>query len=301
MSHDPVSASSENDRPDPSGPAAPELPRPQDLSAENLVQAGWYSSASEGFEHGLVVLSMGLAYWLVPAETGFRLLVEGPVLGRVLPQLESYDRERLHWPPKPVARIAHRDKTDFLGPLLWAAAVCFVFAAQLRAPTRYENWGALDADAVFGRGELWRPFTALFLHADVGHLLSNVFFGVPLFALLGATFGRKTAWALLAATAFCGNLAAAAMHGPTPFVSLGASTALFAALGLFTGKAAAERETSPSPWKAVLIPCAAGLGLLALLGSGGIRTDLAAHASGFAVGAFGGWLTTKLSARTSAR
>ena len=46
----------------------------------DLAEAGAYLTASEGFDHGLVVLAMGLPYWLVPSGARFRLLVEPQAL-----------------------------------------------------------------------------------------------------------------------------------------------------------------------------------------------------------------------------
>ena len=97
--------------------------------------------------------------------------------------------------------------------------------------------GALDTQAVFDRGEWWRLGTALFLHADFGHLISNVLSGMFAFAAVLSTIGRRQGWLLLALASATGNLAIAALNYPGPYLSLGASTAIFAALGLLTGRA----------------------------------------------------------------
>lgn len=286
-----VTNSSENaNEPAPSNPTEGSPAGASALETDGLTRVGRYPDARDGFEHGLVVLSMGLAYWLVPEDGGYSLLIETSHCDKVLPQLASYDKERLHWPPPQPQAEAFGAKADFLAPLLWAVTVCAAFAAQEHLPRLLETWGALNNEALFVRGEFWRPFTALFLHADTEHLLSNVFFGVPIFSLLAPAFGRAKAWWLLFAASYGGNLAAAALHGPTGYSSLGASTALFAALGLFTGKTAARALRHPDRRRAVLIPCAAGLALLAILGSEGHRTDLAAHACGFAAGILTAWL-----------
>ena len=83
-----------------------------------------------------------------------------------------------------------------------------------------------------------------------------------------------------------GNLTVAALNYPGPYRSLGASTAIFAGLGLLTGRAirVLRRPGRPHPWRAMFAPLAAGITLLALFGAGGLQTDVGAHLMGFAAG-----------------
>lgn len=252
---------------------------------EELAEAGAYPTAAEGFEHGLVVLATGRPYWLVPAAGGFRLLVEARGARDVGEELACYDRECERWPPRPAGRAPSR-RFELATPLLWAAAVASAFACQCLWPGRLEDAGELDSAAVFGRGEWWRAATALFLHADVGHLVSNLLAGVFAFSAVISAFGRARAWACLAVAAVAGNLAVAGAHYPGPYRSLGASTAIFAGLGLLTGSAvrAVLRDRSPRSLRAILAPLAAGTALLGLYGAGGVEIDAGAHAAGFLSG-----------------
>ena len=267
---------------------------PPDLPADavnertppELAEVGVYRTPGEGFEHGLVVLALGYAYWLVPSDAGFRLLVELPVLETVRDQLACFDRESAGWPPRPAAGHPPARRFELTTPLLWACVVLAVFWGQGAQPGRWEAAGALDPQAVFDRGEWWRPATALFLHADLGHLLSNLVSGVFVFAAVIATLGRRRGWLLLGLASLAGNLAVAALNYPGPYRSLGASTAIFAGLGLLTGRAVRgfHQPDRPHPWRAVFAPLAAGLTLLALFGAGGLHTDVGAHLAGFAAG-----------------
>ena len=110
---------------------------------------------------------------------------------------------------------------------------------------------------------------------------------LPVLAILGSvTFlGLGTSWLLLLASGAAGNLLNLLLRRG-PHLSVGLSTAVFAAVGLLTGRQLiCPGARSP---RALLPPLGAGAGLLALLGSGGVRTDLGAHLCGFAVGLLAG-------------
>jgi membrane associated rhomboid family serine protease len=271
---------------------------PHDLSGEaagdpfqaDLAEAGVYPTAAEGFDHGLVVLAMGQPYWLVPSQARYRLLVEPDALEPVREELACFDRESIGWPPPAPAENRAR-RFEITTPLLWALVVMAVYWCQGRWPDRLEDAGALDAQAVFDRGEWWRLGTALFLHADLGHLISNVLSGIFAFSAVLSTMGRRRGWLLLALASLTGNLAIAALNYPGPYRSLGASTAIFAGLGLLTGRAlrAVRKGLGRRPWQAVFAPLAAGLTLLGLFGAGGIHIDVGAHATGFAAGLIWGF------------
>jgi membrane associated rhomboid family serine protease len=267
-------------------PAGPEDNRAPDESA-TLVVAGTYSTLAEGFEHGLVILAMGRSFWLIPAEGAYRLMVEPPDLGSVRDELDQFDRESAGWPPPPPPiRSSAAPRGALFVSLCWAAAEVAAFGAQLAWPGRLEAAGALDSRAILAGGEWWRPLTALFLHADAGHLLSNLISGFfVLFAVL-ACLGLLRGGLLLAAAAGGGNLAVAAAYYPDAYQSLGASTGIFGGLGLLTGRALRSvlRPGHPLRWQAVLLPLGSGLTLLGLYGAGEARVDVAAHAAGFLCG-----------------
>jgi membrane associated rhomboid family serine protease len=251
-----------------------------------LEAVGAYDEAAQGFERGLVVLSMGLAYWLLPIAGGFQLLVERPFAGRVREEIACFDRESADWPPRPAIERPSGKRSATLTPLLWALAVLAVFNLQNGAWALAEGRMAMDSQAVFQRGEWWRPFTALFLHAELGHLTANLIFGIIVFTAVVSTLGVGRGWLLLAVAAIAANLAVAAATYPAPYRSLGASTAIFAGFGLLTGRAirAVRRTHGPRRWHPVLIPLASGIALLGFLGAGGGNTDVAAHLAGFAAG-----------------
>ena len=264
---------------------AADASRPDERLPDDLAEAGVYRTPQEGFDHSLVVLALGYACWLMPFDTGYRLLVETSKVTRVRAELMSYDCESASWPPQVAPEKPAMARLDFATPLLWALAVLAVFRGQWSHP-EWADVGALDATAIFEHGEVWRALTALFLHADAAHLGPNLFGGVFLFAAALSVFGRARGWLFLGLAAVAGNLAVAAMHYPYPYRSIGASTAIFAALGLLTGRAVriAADACHPHRWRSLFVPSAAGLTVLALYGAGGPMVDVPAHLTGFGAG-----------------
>jgi membrane associated rhomboid family serine protease len=270
---------------------------PADAIPPDLVEVGCYSNAHDASSHGLVVLAAGAPYWLVPAGDHFRILVEpavGPVVRR---QLAAFDRESIGWPPVLPDADGARRPAEFFTPMLWSLVVLAVFWAQTRS-AHLTELGALDPQAIFARGEWWRPATSLFLHADLGHLISNALSGILVFSAVTTTLGRRLALAACAA-----NLAVAALHHGVAYRSIGASTAIFAGLGLLTGRAVriAAHVAHPYRWRVMLTPLAAGIAVLGLYGAGGVHVDVLAHLAGFLAGLLLGALAppVRRSAETS--
>lgn len=267
-----------------SAPESSLLPAGEAFPA-GTVDAGLYPSHASGFEHSLVALAMGEACWLVEADDGHHLRVEPAALEDVRQQLERFDRENVGWPPRPVADSGPARREAPLSPWIWVVGVVAMYWAQGKWPSLTDEL-SLDARRVFGRDEWWRAATALWLHADVGHLVSNVCGGFLVFSAVIVTFGAKRGWAWIAVAAVAGNLAAVALNRGTDYRSIGASTGIFAALGLLTGRAVrvVMRAGKTGRGRAVMLPLASGLVVLGLFGAGGMQVDVLAHATGFAAG-----------------
>lgn len=259
-------------------------PAPDGLTPEGLVEIAVYDSAPTGSAHGLVILAMRHPYWLLPTEAGVRLMVEPDVAAAARHQLRCFERESVGWPPAPIEAWPGR-RVHFFTPLVWAFSVLAVFWLQTLRPELAAS-GALDAQAVAVRGEWWRAASALFLHADAGHVLSNAAAGVFVFSAVTTTIGILRGWVLVAIAAVTANYLLAEFAAPAPYVSLGASTAIFAGLGVLTGRAVRVgwRGRFGARWKTILLPLGAGLSLLALYGAGGGRIDVGAHLVGFCSG-----------------
>ena len=137
------------------------------------------------------------------------------------------------------------------------------------------------------RGEWWRPFTALFLHKDVGHLAGNLVGGVIFATLVARSVGPLLGWTMILACGTLGNIITSRLTYPEPFLSIGASTAVFAALGILSGFGISEtlRERVGQPWLRITAPVLAGVILLGWLGGGhDPQTDVLGHVFGFGSG-----------------
>ncbi len=107
-------------------------------------------------------------------------------------------------------------------------------------------------------------------------------FGGLFLAAVCSGFGAGLALALTLLAGASGNLANAVFQGPD-HVSVGASTAVFGAVGLLAGRGMAQRLRRGGHKLRVWVPIAAGLALIAMLGTGH-RTDVWAHLFGFLAG-----------------
>lgn len=266
---------------------------------DGLISVGEYSVFHAANDHALVILSMGLPYWMLEHQGVFYLCVEGHRSEEVAEQLDKFNQENRFWPPRPP--VFPPDKAPSPTVLMgYAFLLISFFQLQLSLPLEaFQARGVMDGLAVFQGGEIGRALTALTLHGDLGHLVANLFSGVCFGLLINRTYGAGLGWLLIVLSGFLGNLMTGYMYLPNQHLSLGASTAIFGALGLLVGHAVAIKF-SPVAHKFKmsyrLIPVLAGLMVLGWLGFGGgeQQVDVLAHVFGFLaglpLGALGVWL-----------
>lgn len=238
-----------------------------------------FATRAEAEEYALVLVAMGIECRLIRHEHGIGLGVAALEADRARHELSAYEEENR---PKPAPRTyPFGDGLD--GLLIFCAVGVFVYSASGRGLFGEDWWTSGSAQAgLIAAGEWWRAITALGLHADEGHLIANLvlggLFGVFLSQILGAGLG----WLAILVAGGAGNLLNALAH-PAAHTSVGASTAVFAALGLLaalTWKREANGRRGLGRW----LPLAGGVMLLAFLGVGGERTDVGAHIAGFLMG-----------------
>jgi len=143
----------------------------------------------------LVLVSQGIDTAIdFTEESGWILTVPDHELIRARDTLRQYRSENRQWPWR---QTVSREGVLFdWGSLAWVILISFFYWMQTHRGPGFEVAGLMDAAAV-SRGEWWRFFTAVFLHADIGHLALNASIGV---VLLGLTMGNLgTGVGLLAA------------------------------------------------------------------------------------------------------
>ena len=145
----------------------------------------------------------------------------------------------------------------------------------LPPPSTWANAGMLDNILVFIYGQWYRLGTALTLHVGITHLCGNLAFGALFLSLLARLTGIGRALWLTVAGGIIGN-GLTVLFRPKLVTSMGFSTALFACVGALAGFMAMHHNQRR---KAVL-PIAAGIAILAMLGTEGENTDYAAHIAG---------------------
>jgi membrane associated rhomboid family serine protease len=239
-------------------------------------------------ECGLVLESKALSYELA-AEGGECALLTSPATAAAArDELERYAAERAVKREERVARepfpFAAAGAIGYAGILLLTAycAGANLFGADWLAA------GAVDASPE-ARRQWWRALTALTLHLDQAHLFSNLLFGIVAGVLCSRLLGAGVAWLSILCAGAAANVLEVWM-APAAHRSVGASTAVFAALGLLTGYAWRQRLTSRERWIYRFAPLLAGLSLLAFLGAGSEHVDVLGHLLGFAVGVLTGWV-----------
>jgi rhomboid protease GluP len=205
---------------------------------------------------------------------------------RALAQLRQYESENVPLPRPPPAPRLH--EYAWVGALVYVIVLVTVGLAVSSGWWRPEAFdlGALDA-ARWRDGEWWRAWTALTLHLGADHLVANIGGGVWFGYLAARQLGSGTAWLLIVTGAALAN-GLEAQWGPASYRSVGASTAVFTALGLMAAHSWLTRLPLRQSRARRWAPLVAGTALLGWLGTAGEGTDVVAHLLGFSVGcAFG--------------
>lgn len=221
---------------------------------------------------------------------GYTVQVPARFAQQAVDEIRLYEQENISPHPSiPLPPVEDRVRPTLAAML----ALCAFFVLSHRPwpelglyPHQFLRLGAGNASAILS-GEWWRLFTALTLHADPAHIASNAVIGGAFLVLLSRRLDSGAAWLAAVLSGALGNLLNAVIQGPG-HSSIGFSTAVFGAAGVLAGLKGVSGEASlQNPIKARggwLTPVAAGLALLASLGTAGENTDIGAHFFGLAAG-----------------
>lgn len=246
----------------------------------------------------LVLDSRSIPCRLEPDGDGWLLLVPAHQLESARRELQLYEEANRDWPPPPPEARQLIDNTlPTVSVLILLATFYNLTLVGLSLPGHgildLYDLGTAHAGSIRD-GQLWRCVTALTLHAGPVHLLGNLTIGGAFIILLCRELGSGLAWSLLLASGSIGNLINAWVQAPA-HRSIGSSTAVFGAVGILAAiKLVRYRHNLRQRW---FIPIAAGLALLAILGTEGAQTDLGAHLFGFGIGVIFGMAAEYLAGR----
>jgi membrane associated rhomboid family serine protease len=261
-----------------------------------------YRSASHPAcqDRALVLTAVNIENVMVIEGADCLLCVDAANAALALAHLRQYETENR---PVPIVRVVTRVYPHaWVGAVLYAVVllgVALAISNGLWRPEAFEN-GALDAGLV-QRGQWWRALTALTLHLDANHIVANLGGGIWFGYLAARLLGSGMAWCLIVTGAALANWLEAVLGSPM-HRSVGASTAVFTALGLMAAHSWRTRLPLRLSWARRRAPLVAGAVLLGWLGTAGEGTDVVAHVMGFTVGClFGATAGLPVVSRTLAR
>jgi len=244
----------------------------------------------------LVLSAVGIASEARQFDGRWHLLVSREHADWATAELAAYRQENPYQPQDATKKIAlYQGAIEAV--TVYAIVIMAIATLAARRTLGYE-WltaGWMHAESVTA-GQWWRTVTALTLHMDASHLVANLIFGSMFGLLAGRLLGGGVAWFVIVTAGATGNLINAFIQR-ADHTSIGASTAVFAALGSIVAHSlrprAAVQEKRFVRWS----PLIGGILLLAFTGMGGERTDVAAHVAGFGSGLLFGWLSCRLPER----
>jgi len=213
---------------------------------------------------------------------GWKIHVAETDCDQALEIVKQYFRENPLSDPASIVSSAE-NPPSFLG--LGAALVLLAFyvAAEVNAvhSVLIAEFGCSAEDVL--RGQWYRTLTALMLHKDIVHLAGNMAAITVFTSAVTAATGSGIGSFMILLSGMAGNLLNAFFYKSNHF-SIGASTAVFGAIGILSALGFGRKIRRPGRRINAWLPLFSGLCLLAFLGGPGERVDLMAHLFGFAAG-----------------
>lgn len=252
--------------------------------------------AREIRERALVLDAAAIPYRRARIDRQHALVVTAADADRALSELSAYAEEReTALSGEPEVKLY---EGAIRGVLVYAAVIIAVaIAAHFNLFGKDWLTAGRSDNALIRAGEWYRAVTALCLHSGSAHLVGNLVIGALFGYFAGQVYGPAVAWAAILLGGTFGNLVnALARLGDHR--SIGASTAVFAALGLLAAAGWKHRKHRRVRALVLWAPIISGGVLVSLLGTAGEKTDVGAHVFGFAAGIAVGfsipWIRTRI-------
>lgn len=250
---------------------------------------GPIGSERKARDWSLVLQSIEVWHAVHGTSAGWILLVRDADYERSAASIDHYEVENRDWPPRRT-RERPRYAESKVAPIIFMALLAFfLITGPAAGGSRWFQQGSSVAELVF-TSEPWRAVTALTLHGDAAHVLGNAVSGTVFASAVYRRLGSGGGTLAVLASGIVGNVANAFWyygiqgehHG-----SIGASTAIFGAIGLLAAtQLSVNRSQSDGPprsWTETAGPIVGGLALLGSLGASP-SSDLGAHFFGFVAG-----------------
>lgn len=185
-------------------------------------------SRRQAMDWGLVLASQGLEPVIeqVPEDHGWALAISAQHHQKAIEAIRLYELENRRWPWR--REVLQPGLLFDWGSLAWVALLGVFF--WLSRVGNLESVGIMDTLAI-SRGQWWRFFTAIWLHADPAHLAGNATIGFVLLDLTMARYGTGTGLLAAYVGGAAGNLIVWLLYAK-PRLGLGASGMVMACLGL---------------------------------------------------------------------
>jgi len=255
-------------------------------------------SEDEASSYGLVLSSSGISHRVREGKDGWALLVADEDYHKALSTVERYLEENQELRP---AGEPLRDEYPRTFAGIWVSVMLVAWHVTIITGNEGQAFAKAYGSSALHilRGELFRTVTSLMIHSSPLHLAGNVL-GIGLFGTAVCSItGWGVGWLMILATGMTGNLINALLYR-TGHVSVGASTAVFGAIGILAAHQFMRKFRLPGQRMKAWLPLAGGVALLGLLGSGQ-HVDLTAHLFGFVTGIVFGGLYTFFVTRSLAR
>lgn len=263
---------------------------------DNIPTDGWIivfesDSRKACSDRALVLHSLSIPYEILSDSQRSLVVVPAQHSEKAKYEIWQYEQENRQQ-KVPAPRITPVIQNGMPGVVAYVIVISLV--ALLAGETAFDrNWlsaGRVDGVLIRG-GEWWRSITALTLHSGLPHFAGNVGFGALFGIMAGRVLGSGVTWLAVVVASSVANLINTLLLDSS-HRAIGASTAVFATLGLVAGFVWRGKLMKQDRWPYRVGPIVGGIALLAYTGTGDANTDIGAHLSGFICGFLAGIILT---------